>query len=171
MMVDAVLLLLLMRPSLLPILRCCSLLLSSEVRKLATPLGLTPGPGQLPRLVLDFTTFGSRGGNWSKLRFRLPPPILLPSFTLQFTSLSLPCSADELQLRANRFLMVTPGVATQLPELALLIPRSLANVRMSMSQRTPFQALFSCDWKSWSWARRSFAAASSDDEKAWGWLR
>jgi hypothetical protein len=159
-MVDAVLLLL-MWPSLLPILRCCSLLLSSEVRKLATPPGLTPGPGQLPRLVLDFTTLGSRGGSWSKLRFRLPPPLLLPSFTLQFTSLSLPCSADELQLRAKRFLMATPGVATQVP-----IPRSLANVRTSMSQRTPFHALFSCDWKSWSWARRSFAAATSDDEKA-----
>jgi len=150
----------------LPVLRCCSLLLSSAVSKLATLPGLTPGPGQLPRLVLDFTSLGSRGGNWSKLRFKLPPPQLLPPFPLQFASLSLSCSVDEPQLRANRFLMATPLVVAQVCELPPPLPRSLANVKTSMSQRTPFQATFNCDWKSCSWARRSFAAATSDDEKA-----
>jgi hypothetical protein len=75
MMVDAVLLVL-KSPLWLwlifvPVLRCCSLLLGSAARKLATLPGLTLG--QLPWLALDFTSFGFLGGNWSKLHFRLPP--------------------------------------------------------------------------------------------------
>lgn len=34
---------------------CCSLLLNSVASKQGAPL--TPGPGQLPRLALDFTSF------------------------------------------------------------------------------------------------------------------
>jgi len=40
---------------------CCSLLLNSVASRQDAPG--TPGPGQLPLLALDFTNFGSLGGN------------------------------------------------------------------------------------------------------------
>lgn len=105
-----------------PLGNCCSLLLNSVVSRFEEELD-TLGPGQLPRPGLDFTSFGSRGGNCSKLLFRL---LLL--LLLLFRS------------RLSKCFMEIPTVCDEL--LCCEDPRSLANVITSMSHLAPFHTVF-----------------------------
>lgn len=86
-----------------PLGNCCSLLLNSVVSRFEEELDML-GPGQLPRPGLDLTNFGSRGGNWSKLLFRLLLLLLLLFLSrlskcfIEIPTCDEPCSYELLQL-------------------------------------------------------------------------
>ncbi|GLH16670.1 Protein of unknown function [Gryllus bimaculatus] len=71
------------------------------LKETGNPSRTTPGPGQLPRLALDFTNLGSLGGNWRRLLLRLQ---------LLATPLPSPLPDDCWSVMVRRWRIATPGV-------------------------------------------------------------